>query len=324
MPDGFIQDPAERLFALLDREEPRIANIFRVLVLQMRDEIDLDELANLIESGRQDEAIERLQHIAERLGSEVNVSFVTAGQSTAEFMTNAGVGRVVFNQVNPFAVAAMQATRLTLVREFTDEQRRATSLALVSGVEAGANPRAQARDFRDSIGLTERQWAAVARYRSSLERVGLDPEAAQDALRRQLRDRRGDAQVLRAAREGQRLTPEKIDWLISRYTSKYIKHRSEVIGRTEALRAVHEGNEEMYRQAIADGTIDPEKLVRTWETRVDGRERHTHLLLNGQKRPWGEPWVTQNGVIRYPGDPEAAAEETIQCRCAIGTRIRQR
>jgi hypothetical protein len=318
-----VDDVPERLNRLVDQQEARIANIFRTAISGLKSELDLDELAGLLEQGRINDAIDRLRHAAEQLGSASNVAFVTSGQSTADFLTNAGVGRIVFDQVNLYAVAAMQATRLELIREFTAEQLRATSAALVGGVEGGLNPREQARNFRDSIGLTQSQWGHVASYRNALERVGDDPEAAQNAIGRALRDKRGDRTVLAAARDGRKLPPEKIDWMVRRYTERYVKHRSEVIGRTEAMRAVNQGNEEAYRQAIADGTIREDQIVREWRTRIDGRQRDTHLFLNGQKRDWGEVWVTENGVIRYPGDPTAPAKETIQCRCALLTRIRQ-
>jgi hypothetical protein len=308
-----IDDPSARIEALLDREEARIANIFRVAIRELRDEIDLDELADLIEQGRHGEAIERLRVAAERLGSASNVTFVTAGQSAADFLREAGLGRIVFDQVNLNAVAAMQRTRLDLIREFTDEQRRAASFAMVSGVEAGINPRAQARNFRDSVGLTESQWRHVANYRAALERVGTTGPGQLAALDRELRDRRGDRSVRAAVKRGQPLPPEKVDWLVNRYSLRYIKFRAEVIGRTEALRAVHQGNEELYRQAIAAGHIDPRAIKRTWRTRLDNRERRTHRFLNGEERNWGEVWATENGVLRYPGDREAPALETIQC-----------
>lgn len=321
--DAEVEDPAERLNRLIDQQEARIANVFRTAVAALKDELDLEQLAVDLEQGRINDALVRLQHAADSLGAASNVAFVTSGQSTADFLTSAGVGRIVFDQVNLNAVAAMQATRLELIREFTAEQLRATSLALTAGVEGGLNPREQARNFRDSIGLTQQQWGHVASYRAALERVGVDDEAAQNALGRALRDGRGDKTVLAAARAGRKLPPEKIDWMVQRYTERYVKHRSEVIGRTEAMRAVNQGNEETYRQAIAAGTIRADQLSREWRTRTDGRERRTHLLLNGQKRRWGETWVTENGVLRYPGDPDAPAKETIQCRCAILTRIRQ-
>lgn len=319
----WTEEPAERIDRLLDQQEVRIANIFRTAIVALKDEIDLEELADLLAQGRVNEAIERLQDAAEQLGAASNVAFVTAGQSTAEWLRAAGLARVVFDQVNLLAVAQMQRNKLELIREFTNEQRRATSMALISGVEGGTNPRAAARNFRDSIGLTSNQWGHVASYRAALERVGLDDAAAENALGRALRDGRADRQIMRAAREGKRLPPDKIDWMVRRYTERYIKHRSEVIGRTEALRAVNQGNEEAFRQAIAAGTLRADQLDRTWRTRLDSRERKTHRFLNGQRRGWGEVWQTENGVLRYPGDPDAPGSETIQCRCAILTRIRQ-
>lgn len=322
--DPVVEDPAERLNRLVDQQESRIGTIFRTAIAALKDDIDIDELAGLLEQGRVNEALDKLKHTAEALGSASNVAFVTSGQSTADFLTNAGVGRVLFDQVNLQAVAAMQGTRLELIREFTVEQVKATSMALISGVESGTNPRAAARNFRDSIGLTTTQWTHVASYRAALDRVGVDDASADNALGRALRDGRGDKTIRAAARSGRKLPADKIDWLVTRYTDRYVKHRSEVIGRTEAMRAVNQGNEETYRQAIADGTINAEQLSREWRTRIDGRERRTHFFLNGQKKGWGEPWVTENGELRYPGDPRAPAKETILCRCAILTRIKQR
>lgn len=319
-----VEDPASRLNRLVDQQEERIAQIFRTAIASLKDELDLDELATLLEQGRVNEAIDRLKYAADALGAASNVAFVTSGQSTAEFLSGANVGRILFDQVNLNAVAAMQASRLSLIREFTAEQLRATSRALVAGVEGGSNPIAQARNFRDSVGLTGKQWEWVANYRAALERVGVDPSAAQDALGRQLRDKRSDRTVLAAAAANRKLPKEKIDLMVSRYADRWVKHRAQVIGRTEAMRAVNQGNEETYRQAIAAGTIRAEQLSREWRTRLDTRERKTHRFLNGQKRGWGEVWVTENGVLRYPGDPEAPGKETIQCRCAILTRIRQR
>ncbi len=321
----YVDDPAERIDRLLSTQERRIANIFRTAIAQLKDDIDLDQLADLLQQGRLDEALDQLKEAADKLGVATNIAFVTSGQSTADFLTAANVGRVVFDQVNTRAVAAMQANRLETIAEFTDEQRKATSLALISGVEAGSNPRVQARNFRDSIGLTEQQWKAVAAYRTALEKVGQQSESAQaDALTRALRDKRGDSQVRRAIRQMKPLPPEKIDWMVQRYSERYVKYRSEVIGRTEALRAVHEGNNEMYQQAIDAGTFSADDLERKWVTHLDGRERDWHRFLAGKKAKFGEPWVNEKGAIRYPGDPLATSANVIQCRCGVTTRISTR
>lgn len=317
-----IDDPSSRIEALLDEHDPRIASVFRTAIAALKDEVDLDELEELIRQGRLDEAIDRLRYAAEETAQAANFAFIDSGQTGAEFLRGAGVGRIVFDAVNLNAVAAMQAARLEMIREFTDEQRKATSAALIAGVEAGINPKAQARNFRDSIGLTATQWSHVASYRAALERVGTGAQGQRDALARELRDKRGDRSILAALRRKQPIPAEKIDWLVQRYADKYVKFRAEVIGRTEALRSVHQGNEELYRQAIANGVIEEREIERSWRTRLDGRERKTHRILNGVKRGWNEPWQTVNGLIRYPGDPEAPAIETIQCRCALQTRIR--
>lgn len=316
-------DEATRLFRLLEDQEERIQRIFLTALRTLKDEIDLDDLSDMIEQGRTAEALTRLKYAAEQLAAASNVAFITSGASAAELISSAGLGQVVFDQININAVAAMQRNRLELITEFTNEQRRATFQALAEGVESGAGPRAQARNFRDSIGLTTRQWGHVSSYRAALERVSEDSEAARNVLDRKLRDARSDRSVQRAARTGRALKADQIDAMVSRYTQRYIKHRAEVIARTEALRAVHQGNEEAYRQAIAEEVVREEQLVRTWRTSVDGRERESHRKLNGEDRAWNEPWTTDDGTLRYPGDPQAPPSETINCRCAILTRIKR-
>jgi len=217
--------------------------------------------------------------------------------------------------VNDRAVFHMQQERLRYIRGFTAEQRKATRAALTDGIERGLNPRDQARNFRSSVGLTAKQQGAVINYRRLL--TNLDG----DALDRQLRDRRFDRTIARSIREGKPLTRKQIDAMVTRYNERYIKYRSEVIGRTEALRAVHSGNDEMYRQAIDLGEVSPQQLERTWVTARDGRVRDTHSALGGTKRGIDESWETHNGSIRYPGDPDAPSAETIQCRCSLATRI---
>jgi len=204
-------------------------------------------------------------------------------------------------------------------RAFPDQQRAATRLALVDGIARGLNPRDQARNFRSSVGLTELQQAAVINYRRLLE--GTNAQRG-EALRRELRDKRFDRTVRSSMRRRVPLTVDQVERMVSRYQERSIKQRAETIARTEALRSVHEGVNEAYQQAIDGGKLNQEDLEREWDSSRDSRVRRTHRLLHGQKRAWGEPWRTENGLICYPGDPEAPAEEVVQCRCLLTTRIR--
>lgn len=321
-----IQDTKERIDALLAQHERRIGAVFRAAIQNVTEPLDLDRIADLIQKGQLEEALLIPQQIAAQLGVAAQTAFIGAGLSTASWLTSSGLGAILFDQVNERAVGAMRNNTLRLVNEFTAEQRRATKVALLDGIERGLNPREQARAFRSSIGLTERQMRAVLNYRRALERVGREgvPRGEQaEALKRALRDARSDRSVKRAMRQMIPLPADQIDNMVERYRKRYIKYRSEVIARTEALRSVNEGVEEAFRQGVEQGSWELTDLERTWDSSGDARVRNSHRYLNGQKKPFGEPWRTSNGVIRYPGDPNAPASETVQCRCVLLTRVKR-
>jgi hypothetical protein len=317
MPDAI--DPSSRIEELLNSAEPRIARAFRAAIAQLGDELDLDQIEEMLNRGDLESALRYTQTVAERVGDASLVTFISSGQDTARFLSGLDLGTIAFNQINVRAVAALQNNNLRLITEFTAEQRQATRLALLDGISRGLNPRDQARNFRDSVGLTERQQAAVINYRRLLSGSA---DEQREALSRELRDKRHDRSVERSISTGAPLSTEQVDKMVERYRQRYIKYRSEVIGRTEALRAVHEGVNEGYEQAIESGKLDRTQLERTWDSSKDGRVRNTHRSLDGQARNWGETWQTANGVLRYPGDPQAPAVETVQCRCLLVTRIK--
>lgn len=314
-----MPDDSGRLFALLDRAEPRLRRSFTQAVLQMRRDSQLPELSRLINAGRYDEALRALEGAVTRFADATNAVLVNAGESTAVFISES-LGTVAsFNQVNIHAVQAMQENRLRLVREFAEEQRAATRQAISEGITRGVNPREQARAFRSSLGLTQRQQAAVSNYRRLLQ------EGSAEALGRQLRDRRFDATVARAVSGERPLTSAQIDRMVSRYEQRSIALRAETIARTEALRSVHEGNETMFRQAFDEGTVEPRQVIQEWVIAGDDRVRDSHVFMDGQQRPVAEPFLSgDQNLLRFPGDSAAPASEVISCRCAVTNRITTR
>ena len=192
---------------------------------------------------------------------------------------------------------------------------RTVRRALVAGTEAGVNPIAQARNFRAAIGLTETQLAAVDNFERMLR------EGSAEALTRELRDKRFDRTVARAI-AGDPLSEDQINLMTRRYRERYVKFRSETIARTEALRAVNAGSHEMIQQAVEAGKIDAAQITRQWNTSLDGRERASHAAMHLQPRGFGEAFTSGDGfALMFPGDPAAPAKETIQCRCAVTTRV---
>lgn len=321
----------DEIRTLADSAEGRLAIAWASVVAAMRDAHTTRELADLLAAGRLDQAVDTVLSAAPRFAVGWQKEFARAGEAAAEdieaALRSAARGEVVidFDMVHHDAVRAMQENRLRLVREITDSQRRAIREAMQSGVERGLNPIDQARAFRDAIGLTRRQVQAVNNYRRLLSTN--DPEA----LQRALRDRRFDAATRRAIKDGKPLNKRQIDNMVARYRERMQKHRAEVIARTEGLRSVHEGTHSMFRQAVADGKVGSDEVIREWNTAGDERVRTaestsgqtSHASMHGQVvRGLETPFVSGGGNnLLYPGDPSAPGYDTIQCRCAVGVRL---
>lgn len=311
---------AKDMEALVATMAPRIRLGFLAAVELAQAQATLDELAELVVTGQIQQAIDAAARAGAVAVADIsNAALAASGQAIAKAMTEHFGVMITYDQTNIRAVAAMQNNRLRLVRNFTEEQRFATRDALLDGIRRGLNPVEQARNFRASIGLTQRQQQAVVNYRRLLR------EGSSQSLTRQLRDRRFDSTVRRSIAGDITLSESQIDRMVGRYRDRSVKYRSEVIARTEALRSVHEGTEEAFAQAMDDGLIDRDSAVRTWITARDERVREpAHTLLNGIQAEVGEDFISGEGnALRFPGDPNAPASETIQCRCVLTTRVDQ-
>ena len=311
----------ERLLDLLDTVESTLyaAALSAVTAIQQSGSLSRARIERLIEQGRIEEAIIE----AGRIGAiSINNSYAAvyglAGRQATGLADDALRVTIGFDAVNSRAVGHLQAVRLRLISEITEQQREAISQSLTDGLTSGLNPRQQAIDVRRSIGLTAPQRRAVENYRLALER------GSADALDRQLRDRRSDSSVRRAIREGRPLSARQIDSMVERYRSRTLRYRARTIARTESLRALHAGSDEGYRQIIESASVDVSEIVRTWHTARDERVRPTHVAASGQKRGLDESFVVGGVLLRYPGDSRGPARETVRCRCIATARIRAR
>lgn len=312
-----VIDPVKRIEALLAQAEPAFQQAFLEMVSSIRSARTLDELATLLSQGRVDEALGLIDQAATKLGSAWSDSYVVSGAALSDDIERA-VGNITidFDRVNFRAVNAMQDNQLRLVQEFSEQQRRATRSALIDGIRRGVNPREQARVFRSSIGLTERQVGAVSNYRRLLENLD------RQALSRKLRDGRFDRTVRRAIEDREPLSPKQIDRMVERYRQRAIKSRAETIARTEALRSVHKGSREMFEQAIQGRVLTADQLIREWNTARDERVRGSHAFMHGQQTDMITPFLSGLGnFLMHPGDPSAPTADVIQCRCVVSIRM---
>jgi hypothetical protein len=311
-----------RLDKLLSTMEARVRAAFSEFVRQMRSEEVLKEVADKLEARDIDGALAIADSHVARLGSVIPVVFQDAAVAeAADFAAKVGPLRptvgISFDATDPAAAALMRANTLNFVREFSAAQREATRTALVDALGSGQSRQAAARAFRESIGLTSNQRDAVESYRALLE------GGSRDALARALRDRRFDPSVEAAADGRRELTPDQIDRMVDRYRARYLAYRAETIARTESVRVISQAREEAFRQTIDRAGIAQEDTEQVWHAVEDNRTRITHRALDGQVQPFGEPFVSISGAeLRYPGDPLAPIEETVNCRCHRTFRIK--
>lgn len=73
------------------------------------------------------------------------------------------------------------------------------------------------------------------------------------------------------------------------------------------------GRIDAYKRAEGLGV----EMMQEWLATLDGRTRHEHRLLDGQRVKVGEPFKIYGEEIRYPGDPTASPYLVYNCRCTV-------
>lgn len=306
----------DQLAALLTSSERLIRRRAAEVWRWLRDHNKLADIERQLAAGNVAGAIQQIERAAELIAEASTASYNRAAAATSARVSTAAGVPFMFDQTNRATVAALARERARLVREVTTRQREAITRAIDEGIRAGANPIAVARRVRDSIGLTEAQVGQVEAYRRALEAGGVE------ALTRQLRDRRFDRTVRRAAREETPLTPRQIDKMVEAYRERRIIRRSEDIARTESLAAVHAGEHDTWQQARASGDIAMGDIVREWWHSGLDEARPFHLSMHKQRRGLDEPFLTGLGnSLMFPGDPKAPVVERVNCRCNVTTRF---
>lgn len=300
--------------------EPKIRDAFLLMVATLQSNIDLKALTVAVEA-RDIRAITEI--VNEKAFAGTIKQFAESYQVSVErgaavvidnlqfLPDNAGNAiSVRFNLTNPRTASFLNDYKFNKIREISLNVQETIRETATRGILAGQNPIDTARDIRSSIGLTANQERAVANYRRSLENLQMD------SLVRRLRDKRFDPTIARAIKEGKPLSPERIDKMVQRYREKYIKHRAEVIAKTESIRAIQSGQQLIWQQMVDEGDVVEKKVRRFWVNAQDGKVRNSHIeipRMNKKGVGLNEPFASPLGNIRFPGDPSASAANTINC-----------
>lgn len=309
--------PSIEVQKILLKTEKALRRKFLQSIAFTRGQAIADDLEELIEDGRLEEAIALSGGEWEEFARQWADSYTSAAEEAALVVAAfLGMFFIDFDRERGPVSFAVRANRNRLIQGLRESQEELVRSILRQAALEGASARATARSISGSIGLTARQWEAVSSYRALLE------NGSKSALRRKLRDARFDREIRSAISAGRTLSASAINRMVDRYTDRLRAFRANSIAELEGLRATHQGTSALFDQVVGDGLIRSGQILRTWKTREDSDVRDSHASMEGSTAAHGVPFVSGRGnLLLFPGDPSAPVEDTIHCRCVLSTTL---
>jgi hypothetical protein len=311
--------------------EPRLRDAFISAVQEWVGPIDTVALARLIENGDVAGALRLVgvdtAHFNTLVIAQTN-AFNAGGLATARaapLLPQIGgyAVRVLFDVRNPRAEQWIRNESSALVKDIVDDQRVMIRARLEAGLQSGTNPRQVALELVGRInpsskvrqggviGLSSNQEQWLRNYEADL--ASSDPARLKALLDRGLRDKRFDATVLKAIRDGTGISPDLQTKMRTQYANRALKWRGDNIARNETIKSLGAAQAEAYQQSIDKGQLDQQLLLKFPVTAGDERVRETHRMvpaMNKDGRKWNEPYATPFGPQMHAPYPDQ-----IGCRC---------
>lgn len=222
--------------------------------------------------------------------------------------TKGGVA-LSFDLLNPRSVDFLQNYPFTEINQINSTTLEGIRDISLQAFNEGIPPKQAARMIQDSIGLTPKQMRIVNNFRTQLEEREFGTSTAPKNRMRLSPTERARAQthILEDT-----LTPKQVDNLVDKYHNRLINMRAEAIARTELSRAANFGQQEVWRQGIDEGFLDPDTFRRFWVYTHDDRVRREHTQvpgLNSEGVAIGEDFTLPGGgTIHSP-------PWGVNCRC---------
>ena len=186
-----------------------------------------------------------------------------------------------FNMRNPLALKYIETSSAALVKDVSDDVRKAIKTVLSDAFQFGGSPREQAQSLKEFIGLTQKDQLLIEKYRAALTAHGLS-ETEVNALVQELHD-------------------------------KKLTERCENIARTETITAANEGQRLAWIQAKEAGLLSND-WVREWVVTPDDRLCPVCSAMKGQT-------ATIEGTFTSAADGSQISGPTLHPRCRCCTRL---
>jgi hypothetical protein len=335
----------ERIQRALAKNDRALRRAFEQAIRERRESINLLALVEAIENRDIGRAIE-IAGLSRGDMFPLDQGIRTAyfeGAQTIPAAAPAFAARIALDGNAPRAVEWASNHVGRLITDIIEDNRTAIRGIITQQLADGIGPRQAAIAVRGQIGLTAQQTGFVGNARAALSNpagVGLTGRFNPDGTPIKafwigrngqlqssfaLRDKRFDGIVRKAIADGKPLASADIDRITARYSDRLLKHRAEVIARTESITALRAGRHEGIKQAIEQGAIAAGSLTKVWSTSADDRVREDHALMDGvEVQGVDTPFQLPDGsLMQYAGDTSLGADssQTINCRCYVENRV---
>lgn len=318
--------------ALLSKYTPAIRDAFIAAIYGARANVNAQELIAALEAGDIERAVQLFrmdQATLFPLEDAVRGAIIAAGQTVAE---NAGLsGAFGFNGRHLRAEALIREMGATLVQGIQEDTLNMARAVITAGLQDGFTPQRVQRELTGTLnrltgrreggflGLTTQQADSIISGRAKL--ASGDPALMREYLDLKLRDRRFDAMVKRAIRDGKPVAPGDLEKIITAHKNKALKYRGEVIAKNEAFTAQAAGRDEAYRQALE--RADVQDVTVRWQHNLSQEPRLDHVAMNGTviSLRKGQKFEFIDAWMKHPHDPAGGAKHSIGCRCIAVYRI---
>ena len=190
-------------------------------------------------------------------------------------------GAISFSLTNPAAVRWAKENAARMISQIGVESRKAVKRAVVQATQGDLTTGQVSRVIRSRVGLTVKMNDAVQAFFERALEAGYSRTDALDEM--------------------------------YAYTEKLIRHRSEVIARTEVLMAENRGQELLWEQGKASGALKGFK--RMWMATPDELLCPICGDMNGAVTEIGEPWDLPPGITSMDGETWVMTPQTVHSQC---------
>lgn len=323
-----------RIEALLKAQSAAIQKAFLEAIAKAKLNVDRAELLRLLEAGQIERAAQlfRIERgVMFPISEAIRDAFIAGGMAVADDLPKGLSGVFGFNGSHPNAVRIAEQQAADLVTNISDDAISSARKVIVDGLDTNRSLNSVARDLVGKkvgrtrkggiIGLTEQQTDRMINLRSMLgdpDRIGEYFKG--DKPRYKESNRRFDAMVRRAIKDGKALSAADVDKITDAYKAKASGNRAKVIARNEAFTAQAAGRDESYRQLLDSGKV--ESVTVRWQHNHSVSARADHKYMDGTVIQLGETFDFGGVRMKHPHDPAGGAEHSINCRCIAVHRVK--